>query len=156
MMYIIYFYSKYVECLLCFYCIDRVIIDKTNKGNDLHSSAYFLPCNAIGYSIFTNQCIWLVVRTIGEYIITEDPSLQDERRSWKYHAKETIAAPKHPPVLMKRTISTPRMFAQAGLSTMCKRFMTPNKVSRMGMRRDLRCLFIDCPFSCSIWLEILS
>src|SRR6478735_5531121 len=35
------FYSKCLECLLRFCCIDKVIVDKTNKGNDflqMHTS----------------------------------------------------------------------------------------------------------------------
>jgi hypothetical protein len=42
-----FFYSKCLECLLRFCCIDRVIVDKTNKGNDFSANAYFLSCNAI-------------------------------------------------------------------------------------------------------------
>jgi hypothetical protein len=69
--------------------------------------------------------------------------------SRKYTAKETIAPPKHIPVPIRRTISTPRMFVQAGLLSMAKRFMTPKKVSKKKMRGNLRLLFIDCPFNCS-------
>jgi hypothetical protein len=70
-------------------------------------------------------------------------------KSRKYTAKETIAAPKHIPVPIRRTISTPRIFVQAGLLSMAKRFMTPKKVSKKKMRGNLRLLFIDCFFNCS-------
>lgn len=72
---------------------------------------------------------------------------QDERWSRKYATKETIAPPKHMPVPMRRTTSTPRIFTQAGLLSMAKRFMTPKKVSTKKIRGTLRRLFIDCSFN---------
>jgi hypothetical protein len=85
----------------------------------------------------------------GNILLHGIPILQDERRSRKYGTKETIAAPKHIPVPMRRTTSTPRRFAHAGLLSMAKRFMTPKKVSTMKMRGNLCRLFIDCLFNCS-------
>ena len=134
--------------LLHFCGIDRIIVDKTNKGNIFSAGAYFLSCKAIEHRIFIYQRIWLGVRTIGNTLLREIPNLQDERRSPKYATKEMIAPPKHIPVPMRRTTSTPRMFAQVGLLIIAKRFMTPKKVSRKEMRGNLRRLFIDCPFNC--------
>jgi len=75
-------------------------------------------------------------------------------KSRKYIAKETIAAPKHMPVPIRRTISTPRMFAQAGLLTIAKRFMNPKKVSTKKMRENLRLLFIGCLVLIVHWFEV--
>jgi len=58
-----------------------------------------------------------------------------------------MAAPKHMPVPIRRTLSTPLMFAQAGLLIMAKRFITPKKVSKKEMRENLRLLFMDCSFN---------
>jgi hypothetical protein len=131
--------------LLRFCCIDNGIIEPTR-------GIIFCKCILLAlqrYRTHFYKVAYLICcRTIGNTLLCGIPILQDERRSRPYATKETIAPPKHIPVPIRRTTSTPRMFAQAGLLIMCKRFMTPKKVSTKKMRENLRRLFIDCPFNC--------
>ena len=99
--------------------------------------------------VATRKALQLIFATAyGNTLLRGIFSLQDERRPRKYVTREKIAPPKHIPVPIRRTTSTPRMFAQTGLLSMCKKFMTPKRVSTKKMRRNPRCLFIDGPFNC--------
>ena len=69
----------------------------------------------------------------GIHYCAESLVFKDERRPRKYATKEMNAPPKLKPMLTVRKISTPRMFAQAGLLSTAKKFMTPKKVSTKKM-----------------------
>ena len=112
------------QCLLRFCCIDRVIIDKTNKGNDFLQIVYFLPYNHIASpntaSLQTrvSDCL---CEHLGNTLLRGIFSLQEEGRPRKYATKEAIASPNHIPEPIRGRASTPRMCAKAERLSMAKR-----------------------------------
>ena len=149
-----YHYSTFrilICCLLSFHTVPMYIMFLFEVPR-ISPALYFLSYTA---SLQTSVSGWLSEQ-LENTLVRGIFSLQDERRPWKYAPKETSAPPKHIPVPIRRTTSTPRMFAQAGLLSMAKKFMLPKIVSTKKMRRKLRRSFIDCPFNWFILFEILS
>jgi hypothetical protein len=147
-----------VEFLLRFCCIDRVIIDKTNKGNDILQIVYFLPYNDIASpntASLQTRVTDCLCEHLGNTLLRGIFSLQEEGRPRKYATKEAIASPNHIPEPIRGRASTPRMCAKAERLSMAKRGKVPTAVRTKKLRRNERRLFIDCPFNCYLLGDLI-